>query len=101
MTKGRTILIQKDPAKGQIRSRNTALFLCTYHVEIADKNNWRKTSSTFLHLEKNGLLANEQKRYRKRSRGTKDSFFYIKHLQLRIQKLQSPARHISITDVGE
>ena len=69
MVKGRTVLIQKDPAKGRSAS-NYRPIACLPLM-------WKLLTGIFAdkiydHLHTNSLLPNEQKGCRKQSRGTKD-----------------------------
>ncbi len=75
MTKGRTVLIQKDPAKGTVAS-NYRPIACLPLM-------WKLLTGIFAgkiyeHLETNGLLPEEQKGCRKKSRGTKDQLLIDK-----------------------
>jgi len=69
MVKGRTVLIQKDPAKGTVAS-NYRPIACLPLM-------WKLLTGIFAekiydHLRDNNLLPDEQKGCRKKSRGTKD-----------------------------
>ena len=69
MVKGRTVLLQKDPAKGRAAS-NYRPIACLPLM-------WKLLTGIFAeeiydHLHENSLLPNEQKGCRKQSRGTKD-----------------------------
>ena len=69
MVKGRTVLIQKDPAKGRAAS-NYRPIACLPLM-------WKLLTGIFAekiydHLHANSLLPDEQKGCRKQSRGTKD-----------------------------
>ena len=75
MVKGRTVLIQKDPAKGTVAG-NYRPIACLPLM-------WKLLTGIFAgkiyeHLESNGLLPEEQKGCRKRSRGTKDQLLIDK-----------------------
>lgn len=75
MVKGRTALIQKDPAKGQAVS-NYRPIACLPLM-------WKLLTGIFAekiydHLQENSLLPEEQKGCRKRSRGTKDQLLIDK-----------------------
>ena len=75
MTTGRTVLIQKDPAKGKIAG-NYRPITCLPLM-------WKLLTGIFAgkiyeHLEDSGLLPEEQKGCRKKSRGTKDQLLIDK-----------------------
>ena len=75
MVKGRTVLIQKDPAKGKAVS-NYRPIACLPLM-------WKLLTGIFAekiydHLQANNLLPDEQKGCRKRSRGTKDQLLIDK-----------------------
>ena len=75
MVKGRTVLIQKDPAKGSVAS-NYRPITCLPLM-------WKLLTGIFAdkiydHLMDNNLLPDEQKGCRKRSRGTKDQLLIDK-----------------------
>ena len=75
MVKGRTVLIQKDPAKGKAVS-NYRPIACLPLM-------WKLLTGIFAekiydHLHVNDLLPDEQKGCRKRSRGTKDQLLIDK-----------------------
>ncbi len=75
MTKGRTVLIQKDPAKGRAVS-NYRPIACLPLM-------WKLLTGIFAekiydHLHTNNALPDEQKGCRKRSRGTKDQLLIDK-----------------------
>jgi len=75
MVKGRTVLIQKDPAKGTVAG-NYRPIACLPLM-------WKLLTGIFAgkiyeHLESNGLLPEEQKGCRKNSRGTKDQLLIDK-----------------------
>ena len=75
MVKGRTVLIQKDPAKGTVAS-NYRPIACLPLM-------WKLMTGIFAgkiydHLEANDLLPEEQKECRKKSRGTKDQLLIDK-----------------------
>ena len=75
MTKGRTVLIQKDPAKGTVAG-NYRPIACLPLM-------WKLLTGTLAgkiydHLNANGLLPAEQKGCRKGSRGTKDQLLIDK-----------------------
>lgn len=75
MVKGRTVLIQKDPAKGSVAG-NYRPIACLPLM-------WKLLTGIFAgqiykHLESNGLLPEEQKGCRKNSRGTKDQLLIDK-----------------------
>ena len=69
MVRGRTVLIQKDPAKGahasNYRSITCLPMMWKLLTGIMGEN-------LYHHLERNGLLTDEQKGCRKGSRGTRD-----------------------------
>ena len=68
MVTRRTALIQKDPEKGNIARNYRPIaclpMLCKLLTSISEK--------LYKHLEEKDLLFNDQKGYRKRSRGTND-----------------------------
>ena len=75
MVKGRTVLIQKDPAKGTVAG-NYRPIACLPLM-------WKLLTGIFAgkiyeHLESNDLLPDEQKGCRKNSRGTKDQLLIDK-----------------------
>ena len=75
MVKGRTVLIQKDPAKGTVAS-NYRPIACLPIM-------WKLFTGMFAeaiydHLDNQKLLPDEQKGCRKRSRGTKDQLLIDK-----------------------
>ena len=79
MVKGRTVLIQKDPAKGTVAS-NYRPIACLPIM-------WKLLTGIFAeqiydHLKDNNLLPDEQKGCRKRSRGTKDQLLIDKAITL-------------------
>ena len=85
MVKGRTVLIQKDPAKGRAVS-NYRHIVCLPHM-------WKLLTGIFAekiydHLHRNNLLPDEQKGCRKGSRGTKDQLLIDKAVlrQVRMKK---------------
>ena len=72
MTKCMAVLIQKDPTKGTKVSK--------YHPIACLPIIWKflkgiMGEKLYIHLERNGLLADQQKRCRKRSRGQKNNYF--------------------------
>ena len=85
MVKGRTVLIQKDPAKGKAVS-NYRPIACLPLM-------WKLLTGIFAekiydHLQANNLLPDEQKGCRKRSRGTKDQLLIDKAVlrEVRVKK---------------
>ena len=77
--RGRTVLIQKDPAKGTVAS-NYRRIACLPIM-------WKLLTGIFSeqiydHLKDNNLLPDEQKGCRKRSRGTKDQLLIHKAITL-------------------
>ena len=75
MVKGRTVLIQKDPMRGT-QASNYRPIACLPMM-------WKLLTGImgdklYQHLERNGLLADEQKGCRKGSRGTKDQLLVDK-----------------------
>ena len=85
MTKGRTVLIQKDSAKGTVAS-NYRPITCLPLM-------WKLLTGIFAdkiydHLKDNNLLPEEQKGCRKKSRGTKDQLLIDKSVlrEARIKK---------------
>ena len=75
MVKGRTVLIQKDPKRGNIASN--------YRVIACLPLMWKLLTGMiaeqmYSHLRENGVLPDEQKGCRKRSRGTKDQLLIDK-----------------------
>ena len=84
MVKGRTVLIQKDPAEGTVAS-NYRPIACLPLM-------WKLLTGIFAdkiydHLQGNNLLPDEQKGCRRRSRGTKDQLLIDKAV-LREAKLK-------------
>ena len=75
MTKGRTVLIQKDPAKGTVASnyRPIACLLLMWKLLTGSL-----AGKTYDHLESNCLLPDDQKGCRKGSKGTKDQLLIDK-----------------------
>ena len=78
MVRGRTVLIQKDSAKGA-QARNYRHIACLPMM-------WKLLTGVmgdnlYHHLERNGLLTDEQKGCRKGSEGTKDQFLVDKAIQ--------------------
>ena len=75
MTKGRTVLCQKDPAKGSdvgnFRPISCLPLMWKLMTAIISEE-------MYSYLDNNGLLANEQKGCRKKSRGTKDQLIIDK-----------------------
>ena len=74
-TKGMIVLVQKDPTKGTQ--------ILNYHPIAGLPLMWNLLigiigEKLYLHLERNELLAKEQKGCRKRSRGTKDQLIIDK-----------------------
>ena len=85
MTEGRTVLIQKDPAKGTVAS-NYRPIACLPLM-------WKLLTGIFAdkiysHLLENNILPDEQKGCRKKSRGTKDQLLIDKTIlrEVRIRK---------------
>ena len=85
MTEGRTVLIQKDPAKGTVAS-NYRPIACLPLM-------WKLLTGIFAdkiysHLLENDILPEEQKGCRKKSRGTKDQLLIDKTIlrETRIRK---------------
>lgn len=75
MVRGRTVLIQRDPVKG-VQASNYRPITCLPMM-------WKLLTGImgeklYHHLERNGLLTDEQKGYRKGSRGTKDQLLVDK-----------------------
>ena len=75
MVRGRTVLIQKDPAKG-VQASNYRSLTCLPMM-------WKLLTGImgeklYHHLERNGLFKDEQKGCRKGSRGTKDQLLIDK-----------------------
>ena len=85
MVKGRTVLIQKDSAKGTVAG-NYRPIACLPLM-------WKLLTGIFAeeiydHLKENNLLPDEQKGCRKRSRGTKDQLLVDKAIMLEAKKKQ-------------
>jgi hypothetical protein len=83
MVKGRTVLTQKDPAKGTVAS-NYRPIACLPLM-------WKLLTGIFAekvydHLKSNDLLPDEQKGCRKRSRGTKDQLLIDKAIMKECKK---------------
>ena len=90
MVKGRTVLIQKDPAKGTVAS-NYRPIACLPLM-------WKLLSGTFAdkiydHLLENNLLPEEQKGCRKKSRGTKDQLLIDKAI---LKEVKAMKRNLSM-----
>ena len=90
MVKGRTVLIQKDPAKGTAPS-NYRPITCLPIM-------WKLLTGIFSgkiyhHLDANGLLPFEQKGFRKRSKGTKDQLLIDKAV---LRKAKLSKRYLSM-----
>ena len=85
MVKGRTVLIQKDPAKGRAAS-NYRPIACLPLM-------WKLLTGIFAdkiydHLHANSLLPDEQKGCRKQSRGTKDQLLIDREVLNEAQRKQ-------------
>jgi len=85
MVKGRTVLIQKDSAKGSVAS-NYRPIACLPLM-------WKLLSGIFAekiydHLLNNNLLPEEQKGCRKKSRGTKDQLLIDKSILREVKALK-------------
>ena len=83
MVKGRTVLIQKDSAKGTVAS-NYRPIACLPLM-------WKLLTGIFAeeiydHLKDNNLLPDEQKGCRKKSRGTKDQLLVDKAIMLEARR---------------
>ena len=75
MVRGRTVLIQKDPNKGNQASNYRPIACLPIMWKLLTEIVREKL---YCHLEKNGLLVDEQKGCRKGSRGTKDQLLVDK-----------------------
>ena len=75
MVRGRTVLIQKDPAKGAQASNYRPITCLPMMWKLLTGIMGEKLYS---HLERSGLLVDEQKGCRKGSRGTKDQLLVDK-----------------------
>ena len=85
MVSGRTVLIQKDPAKGT-NARNYRSIACLPLM-------WKLLSGMFVdrvftHLLGYQLLLEEQKGERKKSRGTKDQLLIDKTILKEVKRLK-------------
>ena len=90
MVKGRTVLLQKDPAKGNAES-NYRPIACLPLM-------WKLLTGIFAeqlydHLHRNGLLPNEQKGCRKNSRGTKDQLLIDREI---LREARRKKRHLAM-----
>ena len=90
MVKGRTVLIQKDSAKGTVAS-NYRPIACLPLM-------WKLLTGIFAekiydHLKVNNLLPDEQKGCRKRSRGTKDQLLIDKAI---LREVKMKKRHLAM-----
>ena len=75
MVKGRTVLIQKDPAKGTVAGNYRPIACLPLMWKLLT---WIFAGKIYEHLESNDLLPEEQKGCRKNSRGTKDQLLIDK-----------------------
>ena len=73
--RGRTVFIQKDTAKGAQSSNNRPIACLPMMWKLLTGVMEEKL---YHHLEKNGLLTDEQKGFRKESRGSKDQLLVNK-----------------------
>ena len=90
MVKGRTVLLQKDPAKGRAAS-NYRPIACLPLM-------WKLLTGIFAekiydHLQTNSLLPDEQKGCRKQSRGTKDQLLIDREV---LKEARRKKRHLSM-----
>ena len=90
MVKGRTVLIQKDPVKGNVES-NYRPIACLPIM-------WKLLTGIFAeriydHLHANSLLPNEQKGCRKQSRGTKDQLLIDREI---LREARRKKRHLAM-----
>ena len=90
MVKGRTVLLPKDPAKGNAES-NYRPIACLPLM-------WKLLTGIFAeqlydHLHHNGLLPNEQKGCRKNSRGTKDQLLIDREI---LREARRKKRHLAM-----
>ena len=90
MVKGRTVLLQKDPAKGKVAS-NYRPIACLPLM-------WKLLTGIFAekiydHLHTNSLLPDEQKGCRKQSRGTKDQLLIDREV---LREARRKKRHLSM-----
>ena len=72
LNRGRTSLLQKDKNKGNIANKYRPLTFFGINVEVIDRCNCRSDICTFTSRE---VVTEEQKRYRKGSRGTNDLLY--------------------------
>ena len=75
MVKGRTVLIQKDPAKGTVASNYRPIACLPIMWKLLTG---MFAESIYKHLDDQNLLPDEQKGCRKQSRGTKDQLLIDK-----------------------
>ena len=75
MVKGRTVLIQKDPAKGTVASNYRPIACLPIMWKLLTG---MFAESIYKHLDDQNLLPDEQKGCRKHSRGTKDQLLIDK-----------------------
>ena len=75
MVKGRTVLIQKDPAKGTVASNYRPIACLPIMWKLLTG---MFAESIYSHLDDQKLLPDEQKGCRKQSRGTKDQLLIDK-----------------------
>ena len=90
MVKGRTVLIQKDPAKGKV-AKNYRPIACLPLM-------WKLLTGIFAdkvydHLHVNSLLPDEQKGCRRQSRGTKDQLLIDREV---LRDAKRKKRHLSM-----
>ncbi len=94
MVKGRTVLLQKDPAKGRAVS-NYRPIACLPLM-------WKLLTGIFAekiydHLHTNSLLPDEQKGCRKQSRGTKDQLLIDREV---LREARRKKKHLSMAWQG-
>ena len=79
MVKGRTVLIQKDPAKGTVASNYRPIACLPIMWKLLTG---MIAEEIYDHLNVKNLLPDEQKGCRKKSRGTKDQLLVDKAITL-------------------
>ena len=85
MTKGKTVLVQKDPDKGKTASNYRPIACLPLMWKLLTSVIAEKVYS---HLAENGILPDEQKGCRRKSRGTKDQLAIDKQLLKHCKKHQ-------------
>ena len=84
LTRGRTLLLQKDKSKGNVASLPLMWKLLTGVI----------ANQIYAHLDQEKLLPEEQKRYKKGSRGTNDLLYIDRAV---IKKVKSRNKNLAMT----